>query len=73
MYCVKNKWFDPVYNMPEKNKPIVWLSPSGEEQVGKFLGVWLLDDGAYVYYTPKMWRYARDYEHVEGNKTSSCN
>jgi len=32
------------------------MSPSGEVCEGFYLGVWLLDNGVYVYYEPVFWQ-----------------
>lgn len=45
---------------PEINRPIEWITPSGEVVRGKFAGglVWFPEgSGMYIYYTPTFWRY----------------
>lgn len=51
-------WMSSNTQLPERDKPIEWLDPTGKVCRGVYAGVWLLDSGMYVYYTPQYWRYA---------------
>lgn len=52
------EWRNPREVMPNRDVPIEWMDSSGNVVCGKFLGVWMMDSGMYVYYTPTLWRYA---------------
>lgn len=45
--------------LPPKNRPLEWITPSGEVVYGKFAGgaVWFPEGSSmYVYYQPTYWR-----------------
>jgi len=49
-------WTPPEKALPEKGQAVVWIPPGGGTPVtGTYQGVWLMDNGVYVYYTPLMW------------------
>lgn len=50
-------WKNPLDEMPDRDLPIEWIDSSGHEVRGRFIGVWMMDSGMYVYYTPARWRY----------------
>jgi len=52
------KWYNPHDKTPERDVPIVWLNSEGDSIYGTFRGVWLMNNGMCVYYTPQAWRYA---------------
>ncbi len=54
-----SKWIPTPSRLPEQNKALVWISPSGEEVSGGWREsrLWFLPDGVYVYYEPVFWRY----------------
>jgi len=56
----EHRWYKPTDKMPDKNVPIEWQNSSGEVIKGKFIGVWMMDSGMYIYYTPTFWRYTFD-------------
>ena len=43
--------------MPNRNVPIEWADSCNNVVRGRFIGVWMMDSGMYVYYTPTLWRY----------------
>ena len=49
-------WSDPCDRMPERGEAVEWQDSAGDIVRGTFAGVWLMDNGTYVYYTPKLWR-----------------
>lgn len=51
-------WFDPAIKLPERGQKVTWPDPNtGGPVHGTYEGgaVWLMDDGVYVYYTPRVW------------------
>lgn len=50
-------WNRPEDAMPERDRTIEWQDSSGHVTQGKFMGVWMMDCGMYIYYTPILWRY----------------
>lgn len=60
-------WNDPKQCMPSKDTKVIWIDPLGHEVKGKFCGgvVWIPEGSSmYIYYTPKMWKYDKDYAHA---------
>ncbi len=53
-------WRTPSAEAPERGVPIEWTNSGGDIVRGRFLGVWMMDNGMYVYYTPTRWRYVAD-------------
>lgn len=54
-------WMPTENALPEKNRAIWWISPGGEQVLGKFLGgtVWMPENSScYVYYRPTYWKYS---------------
>jgi hypothetical protein len=49
-------WIRPEDLMPTKGDKVTWISPSGHEVSGEFVGVWLTDSGLRVYYHPTFWK-----------------
>ena len=50
-------WYTLAQKLPEHGQKIDWIAPDGTEVTGgQFLGVWMLPEGMYVYYTPAFWR-----------------
>lgn len=49
-------WIPVQRELPARDQRVRWLSPSGDICEGSFVGVWLLDDGVYVYYEPAFWQ-----------------
>ena len=52
-----NNWKKPNKEMPTKGIPIEWTDSSGTIIKGTFEGVWMMESGVYIYYTPQKWRY----------------
>lgn len=50
-------WINPHNEMPRKNVPIQWMDSSGRLTKGKYIGVWMVDNGMYIYHTPTFWKY----------------
>lgn len=50
-------WRRPSAEMPKRDIPIEWTNSAGDRVCGRFIGVWIMDDGMYIYYTPTRWRY----------------
>ncbi len=50
-------WFRPEDVMPERDRAIEWQDSGGHITRGEFMGVWMMDSGMYIYYTPTFWRY----------------
>ena len=51
-------WKTPQQGLPRRGASVVWTDSSGRETTGTFHGVWVMDNGMYIYYTPTKWRYA---------------
>ena len=50
-------WFCPQDVMPERDCLIEWQDSTGCVTQGEFMGVWMMDNGMYIYYVPTFWRY----------------
>lgn len=47
--------------LPERDRPIEWISYSGQIVRGTYCGVWLPEGSdMYVYYQPAFWRYVEE-------------
>lgn len=49
-------WTKPENRLPDKGSRVKWMSPSGQVVTGHYEGVWLRDNGMYVYYRPVFWQ-----------------
>lgn len=60
-------WTPTKNALPVHNAQVMWLCPNtGKVVVGAYRGVWIMDNGTYVYYTPTFWRYTPN-----GRKTAA--
>lgn len=49
-------WIRPEDLMPTKGDRVRWLNSAGSVVHGTFAGVWLMDNGMYIYYQPTFWQ-----------------
>lgn len=53
-------WIPVGTRLPERGQRVRWMGQSGQVATGTYEGVWLLDDGMYVYYDPTYWQPLED-------------